>query len=61
MKDRDLTGIELGLSLIGPFLVLVIAAGMSGWVAIALLVGVLGGLGFAAAVFGVDSRDGRDW
>ncbi len=60
MRDQGLTRIELGLSLIGPFLVLAIAAGMSGWVAIALLVGVLGGLGFAA-VFGVDSRDGRDW
>jgi len=33
---------------------------MNGWVAFALLVGALGGLGVAAVLFGVDSRDGCD-
>ena len=33
---------------------------MSGWVAMLLLVGALGLLGAAAALFGADSRDGCD-
>jgi hypothetical protein len=33
---------------------------MSGWVAFALLIGALGLVGMAAALFGVDSRDGCD-
>ena len=52
---------ELGLSLLAPFVLLVIAGGLGGLAAVVFLLGALGGLGLAAAVFGADSRDGGDW
>jgi len=61
MKDGGLTRLELGLSLLAPFVLLVIAGGLGGLAAILFLLGALGGLGLAAAVFGADSRDGGDW
>jgi hypothetical protein len=49
------------LSLLGPFVLLAVAAELGGVAAFVVLLGALGGLGVAAAAFGTDSRDGRDW
>lgn len=61
MSCRGLTRWELTLSLLGPFVFLAVAANIGGVVSVVFLVVVLGGLGIAAAAFGVDSRDGLDW
>ena len=60
MND-GLSRLELGLSLLGSFTLLIIAGSLGGVAAILFLVGAVVGLGFAAAAFGADSRDGRDW
>ena len=61
MRNAGLTRLELGLSLLGPFVFLAVARGLGGLAAFVFLVGALGGLGIAAAAFGADSRDGADW
>jgi hypothetical protein len=61
MRNEGLTPWELGLSVLAPFVLLVVAAELGGIAAFVFLVGALGGLGIAAAAFGADSRDGRDW
>jgi len=64
MRHGGLTGLtrlELGWSIVGAFALLVVAAGAGGWAAFGVLIGALAGLGLAASVWGVDSRDGRDW
>ncbi|MGZ5298553.1 MAG: hypothetical protein ACXWDU_02650 [Actinomycetota bacterium] len=61
MRNGGLTRLELGLSLLGPFVLLAVAGSLGGLAAIVFLVGAMGGLGIAAAAFGADSRDGADW
>jgi hypothetical protein len=61
VNHSGLTRLELGLSLVGPFVLLAIAGSMGGLAAIVFLLGALGGLGLAAVAFGADSRDGADW
>ena len=61
MNGDGLTRLELFLSFAVPLALLVIAGTLGGAAAIVFLLGALGGLGFAAAAFGADSRDGNDW
>lgn len=61
MNRGGLTRFELGLSLVGPFVLIGIAGTLGGLAAVVFLLGALGGLGIAAAAFGADSRDGADW
>jgi hypothetical protein len=61
MNGGGLTSLEIGLSLVGQFARLGIAGSFGGLAAILFLLGALGGLGIAAAMFGTDSRDGPEW
>jgi hypothetical protein len=61
MNRGGLSRLELGLSLVGPFVLIAIAGTLGGLAAVVFLLGALGGLGIAAAAFGSDSREGGDW